>query len=105
MDQAKTLGTSLIAESTTEESQKVKGHLEALTTQFGKLETTAQTRMSRLESALKCATLYEDEGSEFSKWLTEAEEKLASMEHFPIASQPLKQQLIDIEVSIFGSTF
>lgn len=98
MDQAKAVGISLIDESKPEESQKVRGHLEALTMQFSKLETAAQTRMTRLEGALQCATVYEDEGSKFCKWLVEAEEKLASMDPYTIASQPLKQQLDDIKV-------
>ena len=98
VDQAKTVGASLIDESKPEESLKVKGHLEALTTQFSKLETAAQTRMTRLKGALQCATVYEDEGSNFSKWLVEAEEKLSSMDAYAIASQPLKQQLDDVKV-------
>lgn len=98
VEQASTLGNSLIDDSKPEESQKVTGRLEALRTQFRQLETAAQTRMSRLETALKCAATYEDEGSEFAKWLVETEGRLNSLEQLPIASQPLKQQLQDVKV-------
>ena len=101
MEQAKALGHSLIDESKPEESQKVSGRLEALATQFRQLESAAQTRMSRLEGALKCAAAYEGEGSEFNKWLVEAEGRQGSMEQLAIASQPLKQQLEDIKVKYY----
>ncbi len=98
MEQAKGIGRSLVDDSKPEESQKVTGRLEALTTQFRQLESVAQTRMARLEAALKCAAAYENEGSEFNRWLVDAEGRLGSLEQLAIASQPLKQQLEDVKV-------
>ncbi len=98
MEQAKAIGHSLIDDSKPEESQKVIGRLEALTTQFKRLESVAQTRMTRLEAALKCATAYEDEGSNFNEWLTDVESKLESLEQLAIVSQPLQRQLEEIKV-------
>ncbi len=100
MEQAKAIGRSLVDDSKPEESQKVTGRLEALTTQFRQLESVAQTRMARLEAALKCAAAYEDEGSEFNQWLVDAEGRLGSLEQLAISSQPLKQQLEDVKVHV-----
>ncbi len=98
VEQAKAIGHSLVDESKPEESQKVTGRLEALTTQFRQLESVAQTRMARLEAALKCAAAYEDVGSEFNGWLVDAEGRLGSLEQLAIASQPLQRQLEEVKV-------
>ena len=98
VEQAKTVGKSLMDESDPEEKKKIEARLEALTSQFAQVESTAQTRMSRLEVALEKATCYEDQCSKFDKWLVETEANLAKMEPFSIASQPLKRQLEEAKV-------
>ena len=87
------MGQTLISESDPEEKQKIEARLETLESEFANLQTAAQTRMSRLENALKRATVYEDGCSSFDKWLQEAEEQLSKMEPLSVASQPLKRQL------------
>ena len=93
VDQAKAMGQTLISESDTEEKQKIEARLEALESEFAKLQTAAQGRMSRLEDALKRATVYEGSCGDFDKWLLDVEAKLSKMEPFSVASQPLKRQL------------
>lgn len=93
VEQAKAMGQTLISKSDAEEKQKVEARLEALESEFVKLQAAAQARMSRLEDALKRATSYEDDCSGFDKWLKESEEKLSKMEPLSVASQPLKRQL------------
>ena len=93
VDQAKAMGQTLISESDAEEKQKIEARLEALESEFAKLQAAAQGRMSRLEDALKRATLYEDSCSSFDKWLQDTEATLSKMEPFSVASQPLKRQL------------
>ena len=93
VDKAKAMGQTLISESDAEEKQKIEARLETLESEFAKLQETALGRMSRLEDALKRATLYEDNCTTFDKWLQDAEAKLTKMEPFSVASQPLKRQL------------
>lgn len=87
------MGQTLISESDAEEKQKIEARLETLEAEFSKLQTAAQGRMSRLEDALKRATVYEDSCSGFDKWLQEAEVQLSKMEPLSVTSQALKRQL------------
>ena len=87
------MGQTLISESDAEEKQKIETRLEALESEFAKLQAAAQGRMSRLEDALKRATLYEDNCGSFDEWLQDTETKLSKTEPFSVASQPLKRQL------------
>ena len=93
IDQAKAMGRALIAESDSEEKQKIESKLQTLESEFSKLQEAAQSRMTRLKDALGRATSYETSCGTFETWLHEAEEKLSKMDPLSVASQPLKRQL------------
>ena len=105
LEQATTIGRSLMAESQDEEKGKIEAKLSSMAEHFGRLRENSQKRMSRLEGALKMATQYENQSDQFDKWMHGAEKKKSGMSAFTIASQPLKAQLERIKVrgTLYGS--
>lgn len=103
LDQATSIGHSLMAESDDDEKLKIESKLSSMAEHFGKLRENSQKRMSRLEKALEMATRYENLSNQFDKWLRGAEGQKASLDPFTIASQPLKAQLQRLQVRKLGS--
>ena len=99
LEQATTVGHSLMAESQEEERSKIEAKLSSMADHFARLRENSQKRMSRLEGALKMATQYENQSDQFDKWMRGAEKRKSGVSAFTIASQPLKTQLERIKVS------
>ncbi len=98
LEQATSIGQSLMAESEDQEKSKIEARLSSMAKHFSRLRENSQKRMSRVEEALKMATKYEEQSGGFDKWLRGAEGRKSGMGPFTIASQPLKTQLEKLKV-------
>ncbi len=99
VEQARTMGTTLMKESDPEEQEKIQARLEVVTSQFSQLQKAVQERMANLENALQKAVVYEERSNSFERWLGEAEGRLEAWEPFPIASQPMMKHVEALKVS------
>lgn len=105
LEQATTLGQSLMAESNAEEKEKIEARLASLASCFKQLQDASQRRMAHLEVTLKAASGYEEKCDKFEAWLSSAEGEMESVSPFAIASQPLKTQLVQVEVKQWFFTY